>query len=40
MEIKYQSGLPHQKLAVEAITKVFDKVDFAQPVQMYENPKI
>ncbi|MBO7598157.1 MAG: type III restriction-modification system endonuclease [Bacteroidales bacterium] len=40
MEIKYQSGLPHQKLAVDAITKVFDKVDFAQPVQMYENPKI
>ena len=40
MEIKYESGLPHQQKAVDAIVKVFDDVHFEKPTQLYENPKI
>ena len=40
MEIKYQSGLEHQQLAVDAIVKVFENVRFSEPSQLYECPQI
>ena len=40
MEIKYQSGLPHQQRAVDAIIKVFEDVKFSTPQTLYENPLI
>lgn len=40
MEIKYQSGLPHQQRAIDAIVKVFENTEFEKPAQHYENPKI
>lgn len=38
MEIKYESGLPHQQKAVDAIVKVFENVQFQRSAQLYDNP--
>ena len=38
MEIKYQSGLPHQQKAVDAVVEVFKNVYFNKPTQQEENP--
>lgn len=40
MELILQRELPHQKKAVDAICKVFNKIDLDQPRVYYENPKI
>ncbi len=40
MEIKYQSGLLHQQKAVDAITRVFEGVEFNTPEALCENPAI
>ena len=40
MELKYQSGLEHQQKAIDALTRVFEGVDFGEPGQVYENPAI
>lgn len=40
MEIKYQSGLLHQQKAVDAITRVFEGVEFKKPAKMFESPAI
>ncbi|MEE3483362.1 MAG: type III restriction-modification system endonuclease [Bacteroidales bacterium] len=37
MEIKYESGLPHQQKAVDAIVKVFENVQFQKSAQLYDN---
>ena len=40
MEIKYQSGLPHQQRAVDAIVQVLNGVRIDSPKELYENPKL
>ncbi len=38
MELKLESGLPHQQYAVEAISEVFKQVDIDQEAAFYSNP--
>lgn len=38
MELILQKGLPHQQKAVDAISKVLDRVYITPPRQFYENP--
>lgn len=40
MELKLESGLPHQEYAVEAISEVFKQVEINQQVAHYSNPVI
>lgn len=40
MELILQRGLPHQQKAVDAVSKVFDKVKIETPRNFYENPTI
>lgn len=40
MELKLESGLPHQEYAVEAISEVFKQVEIDQGVAHYSNPVI
>ena len=40
MEIKYQSGLPHQQRAVDAIVQVLNGVRIDSPCELYENPRL
>lgn len=40
MELKLESGLPHQECAVEAISEVFSKVSIDHDVAHYSNPLV
>lgn len=40
MELKLESGLPHQEYAVEAISEVFKQVEIDQEVTPYSNPEV
>lgn len=40
MELKLESGLPHQKYAVEAISEVFKQVNIDQEVAHCSNPEV
>lgn len=40
MELKLESGLPHQEFAVEAISEVFSKVSIDHDVAHYSNPLV
>ena len=40
MELKLESGLPHQECAVEAISRVFSRVDIDRETNLYSNPSV